>query len=536
MSAEGGNGSAITAFNLCKTFAGGMQAVSALDLAVPRGAVYGLLGRNGAGKTTALRLLMGLLRATSGTAAILGQDMWRADHRHRQRVAYVSQEQQIHAWMSFDQLVDYVAHFYDRWDQAHARALAHRFGIARDVAVGLLSGGQRRLAAVILALAARPEVLVLDEPAAGLDPVARRGLIDALIDALGEGADSTILLSTHICSDLERLANHIGIMDWARPHRWWRRRSTRSSATPSACRSSSRATRLRLASPSPERVASRSAARCGARWCRWSQATRSRAWPRAWALACRPSRSAWKRSSSKPWVRPVRRFRRRSMSEPQITTPISAADVEGSPSSDRPAVRTAARLPPHIRGLLAREWLAHHRLLCACWALWLAFGLALPLFHHPGWILALGIAYALGVAPAIGGLDAREGSEEFAFGLPATRSEIYRTRAALCIGTLITLLAAGLGSIALSLPGHLWSLVADSGFATPFPSTGLAWYVYAAMVPLALSACTFATAISSGSGSALGATLLGLLLGWGGSPAPACRSSSPTSGSGWMAR
>ncbi len=206
----------IAAQDLCKTFRDGTQAVHAFDLAVPRGAVYGLLGRNGAGKTTTLRLLMGLLMPTRGTAAMLGQDLWRADRAHRQRVAYVSQESRVHEWMTFDQLADHVAHFYDRWDQARAVALAERFGIARGRALGTLSGGQRRLAAVVMALAARPEVLILDEPAAGLDPLARRGLIDALIEALGEGADATILLSTHICSDLERLASHIGIMDRGR--------------------------------------------------------------------------------------------------------------------------------------------------------------------------------------------------------------------------------------------------------------------------------------------------------------------------------
>jgi ABC-2 type transport system ATP-binding protein len=207
---------AILAQGLSKTFPGGVQAVSSLDLAVPAGAVYGLLGRNGAGKTTAIRLLMGLLRADGGSARVLGQDLWQARPAHRCRVAYVSQEQRLPGWMTLAELCCYASHVHPAWDQPYAERLAGRFGLDLRRQAGAQSGGEQRKAAILLALAARPGVLIMDEPAAGLDPVARRELLDALIESLGEGRGQTVLFSTHIIQDLERVADHVGIMDRGR--------------------------------------------------------------------------------------------------------------------------------------------------------------------------------------------------------------------------------------------------------------------------------------------------------------------------------
>jgi ABC-2 type transport system ATP-binding protein len=210
------NDPAIQARDLGKTFPGGVVAVHGLDLSVETGGVYGLIGRNGAGKTTALRLLMGLLRRDRGEALVLGRDLWTADRAHRARVAYVSQEQRLPGDLSAAELCAYCSRFYERWDQDRARELARRWGLAWERHVGVQSGGERRKVAILLALACRPEVLVLDEPAAGLDPVARRELLDALIEALGDGDGCTVLLSTHLIADLERIATSIGIMDRGR--------------------------------------------------------------------------------------------------------------------------------------------------------------------------------------------------------------------------------------------------------------------------------------------------------------------------------
>lgn len=206
----------IIASDLAKSFRGGVIAVNGLDLAVPRGAVYGLIGRNGAGKTTALRMLMGLLRPVRGTARVLGHDLWTAPRAIRQRVGYVSQEQQLPPAKCTAELCLELAKQYEDWDFALAGKLATRFGIRVDAPMATLSGGDQRKVAVLLAFAARPEVLILDEPAAGLDPIARRHLIEEIVEFLGDGGEHTVLFSTHIIEDLERVAEHVGIMDRGR--------------------------------------------------------------------------------------------------------------------------------------------------------------------------------------------------------------------------------------------------------------------------------------------------------------------------------
>jgi ABC-2 type transport system ATP-binding protein len=207
---------AIEANNLTKTFAGGVVAVSGLDLHVERGAVYGLMGRNGAGKTTTLRLLMGLLQPDQGAARLLGKDLSSAPHALRARVAYVSQAQQLPGWMTLAELCRYVSHFYDQWNEKLAADIARRWALPKNRPIGQLSGGEQRKVAILLALSPQPEVLLLDEPAAGLDAMARRELVDELISLISRGDGCTVLFSTHIISDLERIAEVIGIMDRGR--------------------------------------------------------------------------------------------------------------------------------------------------------------------------------------------------------------------------------------------------------------------------------------------------------------------------------
>ena len=210
----------IFAHHLTKTFrtafGPGVVAVNGFDLQVESGSVYGLIGRNGAGKTTSLRLLLGLLRADSGEAKLLGQNFWTADRSVRQHVAYVAQAAASPDWMSLDDLCRYSAHFYDRWDRDLAHSLARRWEIPRGRPLGRLSGGTRRLASLLTALAVRPKVLILDEPAAGLDPIARREVLGCLVEALLGTDGCTILLSTHLLGDLERLASQVGMMEQGR--------------------------------------------------------------------------------------------------------------------------------------------------------------------------------------------------------------------------------------------------------------------------------------------------------------------------------
>ena len=202
--------------SVSKSFRGGPPILDGLELKVAHGEVFGLIGRNGSGKTTALRILMGLLRADHGSTLVLGRDMWEADRRHRQRVAYVSQSQQLPDWLPIRELARTSSRLYDTWSQPLLDEILRRWNLPADRAISRLSGGNQRLAAIALALATRPEVLVLDEPAAGLDPIARRDLNQCLIEVLDEGAGCSIVLSTHLLADLERLATRVGIIEGGR--------------------------------------------------------------------------------------------------------------------------------------------------------------------------------------------------------------------------------------------------------------------------------------------------------------------------------
>lgn len=202
----------IEARGLTKVFHDRTVAVKDLDLQVRRAVVYGLIGRNGSGKTTALRLLLGLLKPDSGEARVLGWDFWQAPRGIRRRVAYVCQGQNLPERASLEQLSWCLARYNEGWDPGYAGQMARRWGLPWRQPLGCLSSGRQRQAAILVALAGGPEVLLLDEPAAGLDPAARRELLERIVDVLGEGAECTVLLSTHLIGDLERIANYIGIM------------------------------------------------------------------------------------------------------------------------------------------------------------------------------------------------------------------------------------------------------------------------------------------------------------------------------------
>jgi len=208
--------SAIQARNLTKTFPGGNVGVSGLDLEIDRGTVFGLVGRNGAGKTTTLRILMGLLRPDHGEARILGEELRNAPHELRARVGYVSQSQQLPGWMTLKELARYAGSFYPKWNSAFVEDLCRRWEIATSRPLATLSGGEQRKAAVLMALASEPEVLILDEPAGGLDPVSRRELINQIVDVLNRRPETTIIFSTHYIGDLERIAEWIGVLDRGR--------------------------------------------------------------------------------------------------------------------------------------------------------------------------------------------------------------------------------------------------------------------------------------------------------------------------------
>lgn len=201
---------AISVTGLVKRF-GERTVLDAVDLRVPRGQVIGLLGLNGAGKSTLIKCLLGLLRADAGRADVLGTDAWQLGPREKARIGYVPQEATLYPWLTVRQTVAFVSSFYSRWDRAWGEELLRRWDLPLGHRVGPLSVGQKQKLALVLALGHRPELLVLDEPVASLDPVARRWFLETVLETAADG-HGTVLFSTHITSDLERVASHVALV------------------------------------------------------------------------------------------------------------------------------------------------------------------------------------------------------------------------------------------------------------------------------------------------------------------------------------
>ncbi|MEM1182269.1 MAG: ABC transporter ATP-binding protein [Acidobacteriota bacterium] len=187
------------------------QVLRGVDLSVPQGSVMGLLGRNGAGKSTLLQCAVGLLKVDGGELSLLGEDSWRLSASAKSRLGFVAQTPELTPWMRGRKLLEYAASFYPRWNWDLVRRLVALWEIDLRARVRELSEGHRRQLAIILALAPEPEVLILDEPVAGLDPVARRTFLQELIDVALEG-ERTVLFSTHITADLERVADRVALL------------------------------------------------------------------------------------------------------------------------------------------------------------------------------------------------------------------------------------------------------------------------------------------------------------------------------------
>lgn len=186
--------------------------LTGLNLQVNAGQVVGLIGSNGSGKTTLIKCILGLLKSTSGTSTVFGQQSWDLNASAKSRLGYVSQDFALLPWMTVRAITDYTGAFYEKWDHAYVDVLLKEWKLDEKQRVGVLSVGQRQKLAVILALGHRPELLVLDEPVASLDPVARRQFLKSLIEFTAQ-EENTILFSTHITSDLERVASHVAFLD-----------------------------------------------------------------------------------------------------------------------------------------------------------------------------------------------------------------------------------------------------------------------------------------------------------------------------------
>lgn len=196
---------------LRKQFKGGKEVLRCVDLEVPRGTVLGLLGKNGSGKTTLIKCVLGLLRPTGGTATLLGENAWDLSAQAKERLGYVPQVMAMYTWMKVKHLMEYTAAFYRNWNAELSTELVERWEIPMDDRVMTLSVGQQQRLSIVLSLAYEPELLILDEPAASLDPVARREFLSEVLNIAGQN-NRTIIFSTHITSDLERVADTVAIL------------------------------------------------------------------------------------------------------------------------------------------------------------------------------------------------------------------------------------------------------------------------------------------------------------------------------------
>jgi ABC-2 type transport system ATP-binding protein len=194
---------------------GGTIALDELTLTIPSGTVTAILGRNGAGKSTALRCLVGLARPDTGTVRVFEADPWTMEPALKQRIGYMAEQGVPFTTARPAQLASMCAPLYPRWDHTLARRILDRFGINEQQRLDKMSLGQQRAVALLLAICPRPDLLILDEPAANLDAAIRRDFLEEVLALLHE-AGSTVILSSHILSDVERVADRVAIVHQGR--------------------------------------------------------------------------------------------------------------------------------------------------------------------------------------------------------------------------------------------------------------------------------------------------------------------------------
>ena len=206
--------SVINVSELTRRF-GATTALASVSLSVTRGTVHGLVGANGAGKTTLIKHVLGLLRAESGSVRVFGLDPVADPVAVLSRIGYLSEEKDLPEWMRVDELIRYSRAFYPAWDDMYAEELRQPFALDPTMKIRNLSRGQKAQAGLLIALAHRPELLVLDEPSSGLDPIVRRDILGAIIRTIAsEGR--TVLFSSHLLEEVEQVADHVTMIDQGR--------------------------------------------------------------------------------------------------------------------------------------------------------------------------------------------------------------------------------------------------------------------------------------------------------------------------------
>jgi len=190
---------------------GKIQALAGMDLDIYPGRIIGLLGANGAGKSTLLRHIIGLYLPNRGQCTTFGCDAAKLGPEELGRIGYVHQEGELLDWMKAGQLIRYVSTYYPNWNRQLEQEYIADYDISTGARVGSLSPGQRQKLAILLAIGFEPELLILDEPAAALDPVARANFLDLLLQII-QDEGRTIIISSHILSDVEKVIDHAVIM------------------------------------------------------------------------------------------------------------------------------------------------------------------------------------------------------------------------------------------------------------------------------------------------------------------------------------
>ena len=206
--------SVISVTELTRRF-GAKTALASVSLSLPRGAVYGLVGANGAGKTTLIKHILGLLRAECGSVRVFGLDPVADPVGVLSRIGYLSEDNDLPGWMRVEELIRYSRAFYPAWDDAYAEELRQTFALDPTAKIRSLSKGQKARAGLLIALAYRPELLVLDEPSSGLDPIVRRDILGAVIRTIAhEGR--TVLVSSHLLDEVVEVADHVTMISRGR--------------------------------------------------------------------------------------------------------------------------------------------------------------------------------------------------------------------------------------------------------------------------------------------------------------------------------
>jgi ABC-2 type transport system ATP-binding protein len=201
----------ITARGLKKVYGRRRPVLDQLDFTVGRGAAIGLLGANGTGKTTLLKCLLGLVPVDAGRCELLGEPSLLLSSAARGRIGYVPQAPGQFPWLSGRAMLRYIAAFYPVFDWPYARELAARWKLALRSPIGVLSPGQQQRLSIVRALATRPDVLILDEPIASLDPATRLAVIEELISERAR-RPLTVIFSSHLIGDLERLCSQFAVL------------------------------------------------------------------------------------------------------------------------------------------------------------------------------------------------------------------------------------------------------------------------------------------------------------------------------------